>query len=143
MRHRWLLPFALLTLFGVGLSGCLTTSEWRGMKQSEIAAWQNLGFDGREAADLQRSGLQVRAVQAWVDEGFTTSEAILQWHQKGFPPDEAAAWSARGIFVKEADKWSRNRFTPDQAAAWIQGGFSLKQAIRNRSKGLRPEEGSG
>ena len=142
MRYRWSLSFALLLFLSVGLTGCLTTSEWRGMNPSEIAAWQELGFDGSETADLQRSGLQVRAARIWIEKGFTTTEAILQWYQKGFPPDEAAAWSARGISVKEADKWSRNRFTPDQAAAWIQGGFTLKQAIRNRAKGLRPVDPS-
>lgn len=130
-----LISISFLLLF---VGACASTPTWEGMSESEIAAWQQLGYDAGAAHTFQKAGLSTTDAEGWHSSGITSSEAILTWHGKGFASDEAAKWIQHQFSVAGAESWKKEKFTPDEAGKWKSAGFSLKDAIKNREKGLQP-----
>jgi hypothetical protein len=93
------------------LTACSSAPSWKGLTESEIAAWKDAGFTPESAKDWRKLGLKAREARAWVKGGF----------------DE-----------DEAEDWIKEKFSEREASAWKKGGFSLKEAVRDRAKGLQP-----
>ena len=130
-----LIPILVCVLFMVS---CATTPTWKGMSESDIAAWQQLGLDASAAQTFMKVELTPTDISSWHTAGITSQEAILAWHGKGFGSDEAAKWSHEGFEVDQAVRWKKEKFTPEEAGQWKSGDFKLKDAVKYREKGLQP-----
>jgi hypothetical protein len=130
----------VVTVAGLVLAviACASTPTWKGMSESDIASWQQLGINAEGAHEFQKAGLTPKDVEGWYAAGVKTSEQILEWHGKGFGSSEAAEWIQQQFSSKDAVSWKKENFTAAQAGKWKAGGFDLDDAIENREKGLQP-----
>ena len=120
------------------LGACATAPTWKGMSESEIAAWQGLGVDAKEAQTFVKAGLRPDDVANWNAAGINSYDSILEWHSKEFSSNEAASWIEQQFDVDEAVRWKKENFQPEEAQRWKSQNFDLKEAIKNREKGLQP-----
>lgn len=120
------------------VGACASAPTWKGMSESDIAGWQQLGVDAGTAQKFMKAGLAPKDVEAWHAAGIKSPETILAWHGEGFVADEAAAWTKQQFSVDQASRWKKEKFTAEQAGKWKAAGFDLNNAIKNRDKGLQP-----
>lgn len=120
------------------LGACATAPTWKGMSESDIAAWQGLDVDAKMAQTYIKSGLNPNDVANWHAAGINSSDSILEWHSKKFNSNEAANWIHQQFSSDEAVRWKKENFKPEEAGKWKSANFDLQEAIKNREKGLQP-----
>ena len=130
-------PFATIFIILL-IAACATTPTWKGMSESDIAAWQQLNLDAKDSQTFVKAGLTPDDVRGWHSAGIASSEDILKWHGKGFSSNEAAKWSQQQFSVDQAVDWKKEKFEPEEAGKWKSAEFDLKDAIKYREKGLQP-----
>ncbi|MFD2167877.1 hypothetical protein ACFSJY_16610 [Thalassotalea euphylliae] len=124
--------------FSVMLAACASAPSWKGMSESEIAAWKDMGVTVEQVGAYVKAGLSHPQVQEWLTNGFTEQKSILAWSGANFKPEQAASWRDVNFNLEDAMAWAAEKFTPADAKAWRDGGFELEDALDNREKGLQP-----
>ena len=128
----------IFVLIAVLIAGCAGAPSWKGMSESEIAAWKAMDVNAETAQKFTRAGLSSDDVDAWRDAGLSATDAILAWNEAGWKPEAAASWIQHQFSVGAAKEWAAEKFSASEARNWFDAGFSLKQAVENRNKGLTP-----
>ena len=120
------------------LTACASAPSWKGMSESEIAAWKEMGVTVEQVGAYVKAGLTHPQVQEWLANGFSEQKDIINWASANFTPEQAASWRDVNFNLNDAIAWAAEKFMPQEASDWRKSGFDLRDAISNREKGLQP-----
>ncbi len=129
------IAFICFTLF---LVACSSTPSWKGMSESEISSWKNIGVTVEQVAVYTKAKMSPDQVNEWFEQGFTNSKEIIAWASSNFSAEDASGWKSSGFNMEDAIDWAENKFTFAEAKEWRDAKFDLDDAISNRAKGLSP-----
>ena len=131
----------VILLFAIILTSCASTPSWKGMSESEIAAWKEMGVSVEQVGAYVKAGLSHPQVQDWISNEFKDQKSIIEWASANFKPEQAAQWRDVNFNLNDAIAWAAKKFSPQEASEWRKSGFDLDDAQGNRDKGLQPVKG--